>query len=93
MGTLVGVREDVVEAGLHDAYGPSGEDHALKIKPGHEDFDALVEFSELVLSGDVDVLKHELPRVGAPHPELVEFPGAGEAGGVFGFEEEGCDTF
>jgi len=89
----VGVWEGEVKTGLHYPDGAGGEDKALKVEAGHENFHACVEVAEAVLGCDVDVFEDELASVGPSHTEFIEFPSAGEAGGGFCFDDKGSDTF
>ena len=93
MRASVEVREGEVKAGLHYPDRAGREDEALKVKTGHEDFYPRIEIAEAVLWGDIDVFKDKLPSVGPSHAEFIEFSSAREAGGGFGFDDKGSDTF
>ncbi len=64
------------------ARGVRGQEGAtyLEVESGHEHARAATYFAEDFLVGHEAVLKDELARVGAPHPELVQLGAGREAG-------------
>ena len=73
LGALMHVRNDQVEAGLHDPERPRRQHRALVIEARHQNVDAVADDAEHVVGRHLAILEHELAGVGAAHAELVEF--------------------
>src|SRR5215208_1844646 len=87
---MADVRNDHVEARLHDPDLHSGEDGALVIEAAHQHFDPLILLAEDVLRRDEAVVEYQLGGRRAAYAELVDLLADGEAG-HFLFAQEGGD--
>ena len=79
---FVDVGHGNVQAGLHNADRPPGQDGALVVQARHQNCNTFVEFPEDVLGRDFAVLEYQLAGIRAAHAQLVQFLGPGKAGEI-----------
>ena len=84
------VRDDHIEAGLHDAELQPGEHHALVIEPAHQHAHAAMQRPHDPLFGDEAIVEHQLSSGAAAHPHLVDLLANAEALVVL-LDQEGGD--
>ncbi len=78
------VGQDLIERGLHDAYGAGGENRPLIVQSRHQDLHPPALRSEQILGRHLTVGENKFARLRAPHAELVElFPDAEALEGAF----------
>ncbi len=91
MFALVHIGKHHIQARLHDAQRPGGENHALIVEPAHQHGDAAVQRPEHVLLRHRAILEHQFAGVGTAHAQLVELLSRGISLEVL-FDDEGGDA-